>query len=228
MSLSFAILRFALIIPAIVLHEVAHGYVAYRLGDTTAKDAGRLTLNPLKHIDVFGTLILPAILIAVSGVGFGYAKPVPINPYRFRDYRKGLFLTGIAGPTTNLALAAISGLLFRLFTPDQLLSVFAANLVPADMTATTTIALVLWMFASVNLVLLFFNLIPIPPLDGSRVIPLFLSDAGMRAYHKVEQYGFVILLGLLWVVPTFSGVDPISVYFRYTVVPMQLLLTGLA
>jgi len=203
-------LMFALILPAIVLHEVSHGYVAFLLGDPTAKSAGRLTLNPLKHIDPFGTILLPALLILIAGTGFGYAKPVPVNPNYFKNYRVGFFLTAIAGPTTNIVLAALSGIGFRLLGGDG----FAGSL--------------LFFFAQANLVLVFFNLIPIPPLDGSRVIPLFLTDAGMRTYAKVEQYGFAILMVVLWGIPalTNNAIDPIQTYLQFTVVPLLYLFLG--
>ena len=205
--------RFALILPAIVLHEVSHGYVAYLLGDQTAKRAGRLTLNPVKHIDPFGTLLLPALLLLVSGgqYAFGYAKPVPVNPNNFSDYRKGFFLTALAGPTTNLTLAFLSGLGFRLLD------------------GSGTLAMLLLYFAQMNLVLMFFNLIPIPPLDGSRVIPLFLSDSAMQKYHEVERYGFAILMVVLWGIPqlTNGAFDPIDTYFSLTVDPLLRLFTGL-
>ncbi|HSK48537.1 MAG TPA: site-2 protease family protein [Coriobacteriia bacterium] len=201
-------LRFALILPAIILHEVSHGYVAYLLGDPTAKRAGRLTLNPLKHIDPFGTILLPILLIVISGTGFGYAKPVPVNPNAFKDYRKGFFLTAIAGPTTNIVLAALSGLGVRLLG------------------TTSLFGLALLYFASANLVLVFFNLIPIPPLDGSRIIPLFLSDSGMQKYHQVEQYGFAILMLVLWGVPALFNINPIGIYLNYTVDPLLRLFVG--
>ncbi len=107
-------LQFLVAVPAIVFHEVAHGYAALYLGDPTAKNEGRLSLNPLKHIDPFGTIILPLLMIVALGAGFGYAKPVPVNPRYFKDYRKGMFITALAGPATNLALAAVAGLLFRI------------------------------------------------------------------------------------------------------------------
>jgi Zn-dependent protease len=199
-----------MILPAIVLHELSHGYVAYRLGDQTAKRAGRLTLNPLKHIDPFGTLLLPALLLLMSGgrAAFGYAKPVPVNPHNFENYRTGFFLTAVAGPVTNLLLALVSGLAFRFVDESGIL------------------ALLLLYFAQMNLVLMFFNLIPIPPLDGSRVIPLFLNDNGMRRYAQVEQYGFGILMIVLWVVPSVFNVDPIGAYFEWTVYPLTRLFTG--
>ena len=203
-------LMFALVLPAIILHEISHGYVAFLLGDPTAKQAGRLSLNPLKHIDPFGTLLLPALLILVAGTGFGYAKPVPVNPNYFKNYRKGFVLTSIAGPTTNILLAAISGLAFR--------AVGGAGLA----------ASLFYFFASANLVLVFFNLIPIPPLDGSRVIILFLSDSAMQTYHQIERYGFAILMVVLWGIPqlTNGAFDPIDTYFSLTVDPLLRLFTG--
>lgn len=194
--------RFGLLVPAIVIHEISHGWAAYLLGDSTAKDKGRLSLNPVRHIDLWGTILLPLLMVAMLGVGFGYAKPVPINPYRFEDYRFGMFLTGIAGPASNLVLAALSGLVVRA-TDGTGLVAFAA-----------------FYFALMNLVLMFFNLIPIPPLDGSRVLPLFLSDRALEAYHGVERYGFLIILGALWLMPRYLGIDPIGWYFGVTVYPL--------
>lgn len=203
-------LDFLFILPAIILHEISHGYVAYLLGDPTAKRAGRLSLNPIKHIDPFGTLLLPALLLFASGgrAAFGYAKPVPVNPGYFKDYRKGFFLTGIAGPVTNIALAMLAGMVVRLIGFDSPIS-----------NALVT-------FAYINLVLVFFNLIPIPPLDGSRVLPLFLSDSAMRTYAQVERYGFGILLIFLWGVPAVFGVDPVGWYLDHTVVPLLYLFVG--
>ena len=207
---------FALLLPAIVFHEVSHGYVAYWLGDTTAKDRGRLSLNPLKHIDPWGTILLPLLMVAAFGFGFGYAKPVPINPNRFKDYRKGMFLTGIAGPVSNLLLAILSGVIFRILV--------ALNMGGAPW--GELVILGFYYFCLMNLSLMFFNLIPLPPLDGSRVLPLFLSDRAMVTYAKFEQYGFVILFAVLWLAPRFLGFDPVGQYFAYTVEPLLALLTG--
>lgn len=209
-------LMFALLLPAIVFHEVSHGYVAYWLGDTTAKDRGRLSLNPLKHIDPWGTILLPLLMVAAFGFGFGYAKPVPINPNRFKDYRKGMFLTGIAGPVSNLLLAILSGVIFRILV--------ALNMGGAPW--GELVILGFYYFCLMNLSLMFFNLIPLPPLDGSRVLPLFLSDRAMVTYAKFEQYGFVILFAVLWLAPRFLGFDPVGQYFAYTVEPLLALLTG--
>ncbi|PKQ38594.1 MAG: site-2 protease family protein [Actinobacteria bacterium HGW-Actinobacteria-1] len=203
------ILRFALLIPAIVFHEVAHGYAALALGDTTAKDQGRLSLNPIAHIDPWGTILLPLLMTAMFGAGFGYAKPVPVNPYRFRgDRRVGMFLTGIAGPTANLVMATIAGIIVRILGVDNIIGTGA------------------YLFALVNLVLLFFNLIPLPPLDGSRVLPLILPQSAMNAYHQWERYGFIILIAILWIVPAVFHFDPFTAYFKATVFPILTLLTG--
>jgi Zn-dependent protease len=203
-------IEFALLLPAIIVHEVSHGWVAFLLGDPTAKQHGRLSLNPLKHIDPFGTILLPVLLLVASNgqAAFGYAKPVPINPYRFKNYRTGMFLTGIAGPASNVAMALGSGVIVRIFG------------------LTSWVTLAVYYFALVNLVLLFFNLIPIPPLDGSRVLPLFLSDSGLRTYHQIERYGFIILLAILWGVPALFHVDPIGAYLGATVEKILPLLTG--
>lgn len=210
------VLMFALLLPAIVFHEVSHGYVAFLLGDTTAKDRGRLSLNPLKHIDPWGTILLPLLMVAIFGFGFGYAKPVPINPYRFKDFRKGMFLTGIAGPTTNLLLALVSGLLVRV------VDMFNTG----GSAAVSIVGDVFYIFCLMNLSLMFFNLIPLPPLDGSRVLPLFLSDNAMKTYAHFEQYGFVILFAVLWLAPRFLNFDPIGAYFGATVTPLLRVLTG--
>lgn len=215
-SLLAKALMFTMVIPAIVFHEVSHGYVAYLLGDPTAKDRGRLSLNPLKHVDPFGTVLLPLLMVAAVGFAFGYAKPVPVNPAFFKDRRKGMFLTGIAGPTTNLLLAIVGGLTFRLIEPMGAVLGSAAGWV----------ALGALYFAYINLVLMFFNLIPLPPLDGSRVLPLFLSDRGLYHYHRFERYGFLILLVSIWFLPGLLGFDPVSWYFSVTVDPLMTLLTG--
>ena len=211
-------LSFLVVLPAIVFHEVAHGYAAFMLGDTTARDRGRLSLNPLRHIDPFGTVLLPVLLIAMGLPGFGYAKPVPVNPMAFRDYRKGMFLTGIAGPSTNLIMAALAGLGSRVLVEPAV-----AN----EGGVAFWVWFALFYFAQINLVLMFFNLIPLPPLDGSRVLPLFLSDRAMRTYAQWERYGFIILFGVLFLAPRFIGVDPLGVYLDWTVAPIMRLLTGL-
>jgi Zn-dependent protease len=210
-------LRILLIIPAIILHEVSHGYVANLLGDPTAKNAGRLTLNPLAHVDLWGTILLPGMMLLLSGgsIALGYAKPVPINPNLMTrsGYQNGMLLTGAAGPVTNILLAAVAGLVVRLLVfigvPDVVVYIF-------------------WFFALINLVLAFFNLIPIPPLDGSRVVQRFLKGEALRAYHSMERYGFVIVLFLVFILPDLTHFDWVTPYFNATVFPLLKLFTGIA
>lgn len=183
------VLQFGILFGSIVLHEIAHGYSALMLGDTTARDEGRLSLNPFRHVDRFGTVILPVILLIASGgsFAFGYAKPVPINPYRFKNRKVGMAITGAAGPATNIVLGITFGLAFRFLAPDTALIPVWWDL--------------LFYAAYINLVLAFFNLIPIPPLDGSRVLQRFLPDGISREYHKLEPYGFLIIMGIAFVFP---------------------------
>jgi Zn-dependent protease len=185
-----AIVKLIALVFAIVLHEVAHGYVAYRLGDPTAKDAGRLTLNPIPHIDPMGSIVLPLILAFTnSSVLLGWAKPVPFNPIYFRDARKGGMYVAAAGPATNLALAVVAAVLLRLlllagFTSfDGLSGLFVFFLLQ---------------FCIINVVLAVFNLMPIPPLDGSRIVAGFLPAETARSYLSQGRFGFIVIFGLLW------------------------------
>ena len=163
---------------ALTVHEYFHGFIAYRMGDPTAKFAGRLTFNPLKHIDPIG-------LIAFLLFRFGWAKPVPVNPYNFYDYKKGMVLTSIAGPGSNFLLAFISGMIIRIAGP----SLATPALLP--------LAIMLRLSLFYNLILCAFNLIPIPPLDGSNVLFYFLPDRYAYIRYQLERYGFLILVGLI-------------------------------
>jgi Zn-dependent protease len=183
------------VIFAIVLHEVAHGWVANRLGDHTARDMGRLTLNPLSHIDLFGTVLMPLLLFwATNGrMVFGYAKPVPINPYNFRNPKKGMALSSLAGPGINLVMAISFAVILRLILPA------IAQVSPRDAWNWFGPPLVLMCQSGViiNVVLGVLNMIPIPPLDGSRVVYWLLPDKQAALYYQLERYGFVILMILL-------------------------------
>jgi len=211
-------LNFMLIIPALVLHELSHGMVAYWLGDTTAKRMGRLTLNPLKHIDPFTTILMPLMLFIGSGgrFAFGAAKPVPFNPNNFRDRQKGILLTGIAGPAMNIILAIIAGMLCRgLILLGVMIGIAGSSLF-------SIVVLVLYQFAYINLMFAFFNLIPIPPLDGSRVLQYVLPRNLRYQYDKLERWGFIVILGIMILVPSF-----LRGYFNFTVDPLVRLLTGI-
>ncbi|MBD3296245.1 MAG: site-2 protease family protein [Candidatus Omnitrophica bacterium] len=177
------IISITVFLIVIVIHELAHGYTAYRLGDDTADKAGRLTLNPVAHIDPVGTVLLPALLIySGSPVIFGWAKPVPIDMSKFRDPVKGMLMTGAAGPLSNLALAVLFALPVRagLAPTGSILGAFCLTGVV------------------ISLVLGVFNLIPVPPLDGSHVLMAVLPRRIRYYYAKAERFGFIILIALLY------------------------------
>lgn len=184
-----AALFIAILIPSVILHEVAHGFVAHRLGDPTARDAGRLTLNPIKHIDPFGSLLLPALLALARQNVFGWAKPVPVNPGRFQHPVGGMAITALAGPATNLLIAFAVGRLGPFIEVDG--RVFRTT--EGLMTDVLIGVLV------VNAALAVFNMLPIPPLDGSRLLPLVLGQRGREVYNRISQYGFLVLILLLFV-----------------------------
>ena len=176
-------LRLAVLIPAVILHEVSHGVVALAFGDDTAKRAGRLTLNPLAHIDPIGSVLLPLLLALAGGPIFGWAKPVPVNPRNLRNPRQQSLLVSLAGPATNIVLALVVALLLRQATH-----------------LTLPVELLLW-FGYLNVVLATFNLIPIPPLDGSAVIERFLPAQWWPGWLKIRQYSFFLLFLLLFLLP---------------------------
>ncbi|MBR3319819.1 site-2 protease family protein [Candidatus Saccharibacteria bacterium] len=170
------------IVFSMMLHELAHGGVAYLLGDETAKEDGRLTLNPIKHLDPFMSLILPLISYLMSGVVFGGAKPVPVNPYKLKGREWGMALVAIAGPLTNFVLAFISFLILELGGINQ----------GSGLVYTVLIEMVF-----VNLGFGVFNLIPIPPLDGSRVLYVLMPDAVRNFMNKMEPVGIYIIYALI-------------------------------
>lgn len=197
-------------VPAIVLHEVAHGYAAYKLGDPTAKQAGRLTLNPAAHVDIFGTIILPAMLMLAHAPVFGYAKPVPYNPSYFEDKRKGDVIVGLAGPFANLVQAVVGSAVAWIFYGQ------ASQLMASSEVFSYFYGLFLPYYVLINLFLMFFNLLPIPPLDGSCIYVYLVPKNRMDIYYKIEQYAMPVLLILLFAVPYILPVSPISIYMGAT------------
>jgi len=183
-------LQIAILIFSVVIHEVSHGLMAYWLGDSTAKYAGRLTLNPLSHLDLWGSFLIPLLLVfSGSGIVFGWAKPVPYNPYNLRDQKWGPVLVGLAGPFSNILLALIAGVALR-------------ALLVAGVSEDLFFFPFLSMVALINILLLVFNLLPIPPLDGSKLLFAFLPISE-HTRASLEQYGFVFLFIFLFM---FSGV----------------------
>lgn len=183
------------VLVAITFHELSHGFIANRLGDPTAKMLGRLTLNPFAHIDLFGTIIMPLMLLIFTNgqFVFGYAKPVPVNPMNFRNPRKGMAITAAGGPIMNLLLAVLSILCLRfLIFP-------LSGLFPEALASKTLIPLALMLKASVtiNVVLAAFNLIPIPPLDGGRVLVGLLPHKQAISFSRIEPFGFIIVIILI-------------------------------
>lgn len=206
-TIILGVLKVLAFVPAIVIHECAHGFAAAKLGDPTARNAGRLSLNPLRHVDPFGTVLLPGLLI-LSGAGFvfGYAKPVPYNPRHFKDVRKGEVIVGLAGPASNLLMslagAAIAWGSLQLFGLSQELALYT------------------WYFGcyfcSVNLCLAFFNLLPIPPLDGSSIVAPLLSDRALDVYYQVQRYGMFILMLFVFLPYFIPQFDVLGIYLQAT------------
>jgi len=191
MELREAVITIPAIMVAVILHEYAHGWMAYKMGDPTAKEAGRLTLNPIPHIDPFGTLILPAMFILIgSPILFGWAKPVPINPLRFRDLKIGTFFVSIAGIGMNLMLALIFGFLYRLIDAGYLDFLGQKVLLPLAIFFAKSVL--------INVIQAVVNAIPIPPLDGSRALMSFFSLKYWETFYRFEMYGFLILTLLLF------------------------------
>jgi len=190
--LTFVLLAIPLLY-SIIIHELAHGWVAYFMGDSTAKYQGRLTLNPLKHLDPVGTAMLFIF-------GFGWARPVPVNFRHLRSARLGLILVSSAGIIANMIFAFLAVLLLRLLSPS-----------PSGSTG-----LFLYYLAQINIMLASFNLIPIPPLDGSKILMGFMSERLQYAFSRLEPFGFFIIIGLLYL----GALNPVIQFFRWGILAL--------
>jgi Zn-dependent protease len=193
-TLTNILLTIPVLLFALVAHEWAHAYAALKQGDPTAYELGRLTFNPIKHIDPFMTIILPVVMLIASHgqIALGGAKPCPVNPRNFRNFKRGDIIVSLAGVTMNLLLAVLSAALFFVFgVIGQALPANAASIL-------WVVQRMLEISVTYNVLLLFFNLIPIPPLDGSHVLAHFLPPAIALQYTRISRYGLLILVGLLY------------------------------
>ena len=204
MKLFYLLIDAAAVIVGLVLHECSHAFVAYVLGDKTARSRGRVSLNPMSHIDPFGTVILPLIMLAAGGPVFAFAKPVPV-------YLNNL--AHPAGPACNVFLAAVAAAAFRLYCGVAAPTLIYGSAVYYAAVATST-------FITVNLSLAFFNLIPLPPLDGSSILMPFLRGRALQAYYRIQPYAMPILILVLYLLPQLTGIDLIAAYFGVTVYPL--------
>ncbi|MDD2210314.1 MAG: site-2 protease family protein [Candidatus Cloacimonetes bacterium] len=176
---------------SIIIHEVSHAFAAFALGDDSAQRAGRLSFNPKKHIDPFGTVILPLILYFSAGFIYGYAKPVPFNPYNFRNLKRDSGLTALAGPVSNILIAIVLSVIFHISAPIPVLQH------------------IFWYVIFLNLLLAFFNLIPVPPLDGSKVLGMFLTDQAYFKWTAQERKGMIYLFAVI-IISNLLGLNLIS------------------
>jgi Zn-dependent protease len=213
----------AVIVPpfvfSVILHEVVHGWVAEKLGDPTARNAGRLTLNPIPHIDLVWTIIMPMLLYFTTGFVVGGAKPVPINPYNFKNPKRDMALSSMAGPGVNMLMAISFAFLLRVILP------FMERFIPASIwePIALPVALMLGAGAVINVILAIFNMIPIPPLDGSRIVYWLLPDKQAAVYYRLEPFGIFILIALLSFRILGTIIWPIIVFILYVLLGQDIL-----
>lgn len=213
-------LMVVIVLVSTILHEMAHAAAAYKLGDPTAKERGRLTFNPAAHLDPVGSILLPVLMAAAGGPIFAFAKPVPYNPNRLRKPVRDEVLVALAGPACNLVQALVGTVAFRLCYQAFLSSGYTAAgfYVAADALAT---------YVYLNLMLMFFNLIPLPPLDGSAIISPLLKGEARRKYYVVQRYAMPVLLGVMFLLPMALGVDPVGWYLNATARNLSYVLLGI-
>jgi Zn-dependent protease len=190
------LILFGCLVVAVILHEISHGVAAYWFGDDTAKRAGRLTLNPIPHIDPFGSIVLPAMGALAGLPVFGYAKPVPVNAARMRHPRRDILFVTLAGPACNLTLMAVAAVTTRwlLHSGSGLASTFDGH-------NTNLLVEIVFYFALINLLLGLFNLLPIPPLDGSAVLERFIPEQHLPTWYRIRPYGMLAVLVIVFWAP---------------------------
>ena len=213
MDLTYLISSALAVIGGIVIHESAHALAAYALGDRTARSQGRVSLNPLAHIDPFGTILLPLLMMAAGGPVFAFAKPVPVYLGNLKHPKRDEVIVSFAGPASNLLLACAAALVLKMLIGAS---------APGPVGGGTVDALVYFCLTciSVNLSLAFFNLIPLPPLDGSSILVPFLHGGALEAYYRVQAYAMPILIAVLYLLPSILHIDLVGLYFGFTVDPL--------
>ncbi len=208
MRLENLLIQLPILIFSIILHEYAHGWMAERRGDDTARVMGRLTFNPLPHLDPIGSIILPLFALLAGGPIIGWAKPVPVNPYRLNDPKRDMIFVGLAGPASNILLAiACSAAMYIMKLTGQL---------------DPLLFKILYFAVFINILLPVFNLVPVPPLDGSRIVAGLLPSNLSYEYSKIEPYGFFIVIFLLYTGVLWRIIIPIVSILVRSLVPMYL------
>lgn len=198
------------LIIGLCVHESAHALAAWALGDKTARSRGRVSLNPLAHIDPFGTVLLPLIMIVLGGPVFAFAKPVPVYLGNLKNPKRDELIVALAGPASNIVLAIVFAALCRVPAVGSLVMATGSTL-PLEFLMSAIL---------VNLSLAFFNLIPLPPLDGSSILVPFLKGRALETYYQIQQYAMPILIIVLYLLPQILRIDIVGVYFNFTVYPL--------
>ena len=212
-------LSIVLVMLSASVHEFGHAFAAHKLGDDTAKRQGRLTLNPAAHLDPVGSVMLPLIMGIAGGPVFAFAKPVPYNPRNLRNPRRDEVLVAFAGPITNLLQACVGAVACHILWEVAFESIYSGGHAFWVYTLFST-------YVYVNCCLAFFNLIPLPPLDGSSIIAPLLSDKALHSYYKIQAYSLPILFACLYLVPRVLGFDPLDIYLDFTAGRLADLLLG--
>lgn len=221
LNISSLLISALAVIIGIVIHESAHALAAYLLGDKTARSRGRISLNPLNHIDPFGTIILPLLMIAAGGPVFAFARPVPVYLGNLKHPKRDELLVSLAGPASNILLACVGAAVLWFSASATAYAALPANILSLLLDFSLT-------FIFVNLSLAFFNLIPLPPLDGSSILVPFLKGRALHTYYQIQQYAMPILIVVLYLLPMLTGIDLIGIYFDFTVYPLGDALVSLA
>jgi len=224
MNIFFIIISLFVLLFAITVHEAAHGWAAYKMGDPTAYALGRVTLNPIAHIDPIGTVLFPFILVFMGLPAFGWAKPVPVNPINLRNPRRDNLWISAAGPAANLIVSAISLFIIvflKIFSPaarDFLIGfLLGRGGLPPGFHPIEGLTLILFYCVLINTYLAVFNLIPIPPLDGSGILMGFLSEESARKFDQIRPFGFLIILGMIYLGLLHIIIRPIEILI-YTII----------